>query len=400
MRTRIGWLAAVALALWPATARPQGFTNYNYEVPPSSTVFPGPIGHYRMEEGGFFMGLDGLYWSFSNPLRGQTVAVRGFRDMDGSITGTVGNFVGSGDEALNTRQVKGPYTFTPGFHLILGWRFESGTVLMANWIHFQQIRYSAHATLIPKGARFGQQLEDTFLFSDVFNFPADYAGEDQNVNGGAAGATFGIWNAASLMEISFLQRYDQFDLAVRLPMWATEMYRNYALVGPRLAWIWERFRWRTADFPVTGDPAAPDDIAIYSNVVSNRLYGVHIGGGNEWFMGDTPLGGFSVSLEGETGLFIDFVKERAKYELADRTTAATRARNVFSLVPLASAKINLWWYPLEAIQLTVGYDVMMYFNTVAGKTPIDFDFSALSPKWERGVFRYYHGLSFGIGVTF
>src|SRR5262249_18233800 len=58
MRTRIGWLVAVALALAPLAlapmvARAQMAQNYNYEVPPPpehftgpfGNLFPGPFGH-------------------------------------------------------------------------------------------------------------------------------------------------------------------------------------------------------------------------------------------------------------------------------------------------------------------------------------------------------------------
>ena len=31
-----------------------------------------------------------------------------------------------------------------------------------------------------------------------------------------------------------------------------------------------------------------NDTAIYSNVVSNRMYGVHAGGGTEWVLANTP----------------------------------------------------------------------------------------------------------------
>ena len=77
MRTRIGWLVAVALGLALAPAAAHAQTNQDYEVPPSPYIFPGPFGHPRMEEGGFFVGADMLWWTFTNPLRAQGVATRG-----------------------------------------------------------------------------------------------------------------------------------------------------------------------------------------------------------------------------------------------------------------------------------------------------------------------------------
>jgi hypothetical protein len=387
----------VALALIPATVHAQT-GNMSYEVPPSLNSYL-PIGHYRMEEGGFFIYFDILYWQARNTMKDQTVAVRGGMDFDGSITGTVGNRFGSGEEALNTYQVAGPYLWTPGLNFGMGWRFESGWVMNFSWIHLTDLRYSAHATLVPHNFNFGFQLENTFLFSPVVNFPADFAGEPQNVAVGNPGATFGIWNAAYLMQIQFLQRYEQFDLTFRVPVSDAQDYRSYGLFGPRIAWIWERFKWRTVSADLQGLSVA-DDIANYSNVVSNRLYGLHVGGGQEWFWGDTPVGAFSGSLDGEVGLFFDFVKGRARYELEDRSAGSNRARNLITLAPLVRAKADIWWYPIEAIQINMGYDLELYFNTVASRRPIDFDYSGLNPHYDKGVYRLYHGFHFGFGVTF
>ena len=82
-------------------------------------------------------------------------------------------------------------------------------------------------------------------------------------------------------------------------------------------------------------------VADYSNVVSNRLYGVHAGCGYDCFLGDTPIGGFALSVEGEGGLFADFVKARAKWELEDRSTVAHRNRNFSTIAPALFGKINL-----------------------------------------------------------
>ena len=62
--------------------------------------------------------------------------------------------------------------------------------------------------------------------------------------------------------------------------------------------------------------------------------------------------------------------------------------------------MNLWWYPTEGIQLRVGYDAMAFFNTVAGKTPVDFNFGGLAPTWDRGVYRLFDGINAGIALIF
>jgi hypothetical protein len=396
MRTRIGgFLLTVALALVPSAVRAQ-----HGEVVPTGTWLPGPLGHPRYEEGGFFIAIEGLFWKQTNPIGNQDVAIRGFLDLDGSIAG--GDppvFVGSGQVALNTHQVSGPGTYQPGLNLTAGWRFRNGNVLTLSWMHLWDARYSAVATLLPPGFFVGPDLENTFLFSPVSNFPADYAGQQRNVADGNLGATFGIWNAASLMQIEFLQRFDQGELALRMPIWQTDGYRNYGLIGPRIVTMHDRFKWRTVDADLNGNAGA-EDVAIYTNIVSNRLYGVHCGMGHEWYLGTTPIGAFACSVDTEAAVFIDFVKERAKYQLGDKSTAATRSRNEYTLVPEVQAKLNLWWYPTEAIQLRVGYDVMAFFNTVASPSPIDFNFGRISPDWEKGETRFFRGLNFGISFVF
>ena len=83
-----------ALLLTPATTWAQ-----NYEVPPVD--FTGPLSHPRYEQGGFFVMLEGLYMRQNRPLASQTVAIRGFVDVDGAIQGGApGTFVGTGREAL------------------------------------------------------------------------------------------------------------------------------------------------------------------------------------------------------------------------------------------------------------------------------------------------------------
>src|SRR5207237_1588772 len=134
----------------------------------------------------------------------------------GSITGTAGQFVGSRAEALNTNQLEGPGTWQPGMRVGLGWRFEGGAVLSLNWYHLHDSRYSATASLAPPGLQGGVNLADTFLFSPVFNFPVNFAGNPFNVFPGNPGATFGIWNAASLETISYVQRFDMVDLSLRI----------------------------------------------------------------------------------------------------------------------------------------------------------------------------------------
>src|ERR1700680_4892629 len=114
MRKQFSWLFLCGVLLLAPT---KVLAQY-YEVPPAD--FTGPLSHPRYEQGGFFAALQGLYWKQSRPISSQVAAYRGFIDVDGSITGTQGAFVGSGAPALNTNQVQGPGTFEPGMNLTLG----------------------------------------------------------------------------------------------------------------------------------------------------------------------------------------------------------------------------------------------------------------------------------------
>ena len=46
----------------------------------------------------------------------------------------------------------------------------------------------------------------------------------------------------------------------------------------------------------------------------------------------------------------------AGYELADRSTEATRSRNLASVVPSVEGRLSVHWFPWEAIEFQIGYD--------------------------------------------
>src|SRR5205814_1650845 len=127
LRVRIRWFLILAgLCLAPSIVRAQP------DVPP--VIFTGPLSHPRYDEPGFFTGFQALYYWTNRPLRPQQVAVRGFLDLDGSITnGAPGTFVGTGQEALNTEQLMGPSSAQPGWDIFIGWRFEGGIVVELDW---------------------------------------------------------------------------------------------------------------------------------------------------------------------------------------------------------------------------------------------------------------------------
>jgi hypothetical protein len=415
MRTRTSWLALLLTATGLLAARSARAQDYGLPDPD----FPLPLYSTRPDAGGMYAAAEFIFWRMSNPIKDQTVAFRGLVDFDGTITADLGGqlveigsnhvvlpgtpmpgtFLGSGTPALSTADVHGPQTYQPGFETTIGWRFRDGLAIEASWWHLFEAKYAATATLVPPNLQGGQLLLETFLFSPVFNFPNDFAGPPIKISLGAPLAAYGIWNGASIMNLQFTQRFDQFEITGRIPLYQGEDCRCYGLVGPTLDWIWERFWWRTVAQDVSG-AATQDWVALYSNVVSNRLYGVHMGGGTEYRLGDTPVGTFAVSADLQAVPEIDVVKERAKYERADHVTAAQRARTEYKAAGELEGQFNLWWYPIEGVQVRIGYDAMGFFNTVSSPYPIDFNYGRLDPGWRDSTFRFIDGFSAGIGFIF
>jgi len=453
MRTRSLWLALLATAglaattLAPSAVRAQAPTlrvdpapsvvfpfelgNAHPELAP--TLFRGqmdmgrndpeipiPLGHDRYEEGGLFVNFGWVMYRQSNPLSGQLLARRGFVDADGSVTalqrpdgtpirgtGQQGAFVGTGTQALDVNQLGGPGTYTPGWRVGLGWRFRDGSAVEFDWTQMFNTHYNHTATFVPPQFHFGADLADSFLTAPVFNFPNAFAGPANKVSRiNAAGdtvplgnpfAVYGIWNGATLMSIDLIQRYSQGDITYRQPICEVDDYRMYGLVGPRFAWIWERFRWRTVSTDVNGD-AGPQDVAIYTNIVSNRMYGGFVGIGQDWWLGH----GFSISLDLRSALLLDIVKERATYELGVKDTPPQSKRSItdYTVVPELQGTLNLSYNPIEAIQIRLGYDVMAYFNTKASSKPVTFDWGGIDPAFNHEFIRFFDGIQASIGFVF
>jgi hypothetical protein len=389
------WLLAAGAALLPARVLAQ-----LGDVGPEDPVYPLPIGKVRMEDGGLYLAAEFIFWRMTNPLHDEQIAVRGILDTDGSITGTPGGFIGSRQAALRANDV-GPGTYIPGFRVTGGWLFgQSGIAVEVNWIHLFEARYAAGASVLPAFGLSGGLLENTFLTSFVFNFPPDFAGPATKVALGNPGATFGIWDASSEQTIQFTQRYDQVEIRGRIPLFGDDCNRTYWYVGPRMAWLWENFKWRTVAFDLNSGNAGQDDVAIYSNIVSQRFYGAFCGAGYEWYKGNTPVGAFALSFEFDAAILADIVKERAKYERGDFAIAAQRARTDYTIVPELQGNVNLWWYPIQAVQLRLGYNVLALFNTVAAEDPVSFNYGGLDPPWVKGKTRFLDGFNAGIGISF
>ena len=324
-----------------------------------------------------------------------------------------GTFVGPGTPALNVKQLNGNTPYSPGFETGLGWKFRDGSSISLSWMFLAEAKRNAAATLAPPGGTMRQDLADTFLFAPVFNVPPEFAGANFKITvpttnlqvGGvpqpSAQAAFGIWNAASIMTESFIQRFQQWDITYRYPVLDYEDYRMSALVGPRFAWFWERYQWTTTSIGV--DSAGnvdngPDNVGIYTNIQSNRLYGVHAGCQQECYLGH----GFAIDLVTEAGAYMDIIKERATYETAAKFLGLPEnkhARTEYNISPGFNGAIGLMYYPTEFIQIYGNYEFMAFFDTKSSRHPIDFNYGSLSPAYNN-VNRYLDGFRFGVAITF
>src|SRR5262249_32152611 len=144
-------------------------------------------------------------------------------------------------------------------------------------------------------------------------------------------------------------------------------------------------------------PVLVKEVALYSNVVSNRMYGPVLGCGHEVYLGH----GFAVAGELTSSLLLDVVKTRAKYLLQDPNLAeeAKKANTEYRVVPHLAGNVNLFWYPIEGVQMRIGYNALLFFNTLSEKDPVDFNFGGLNPPYQNQ-FRILQGLNVGIGLIF
>lgn len=419
MRTRTSCLAmlllAAGMALAPTAARGQTDSSA-----PPDPIWPVPLYHDHPEQGGFYTFGEFLYFREPTLLQHQLIARRGLVDIDGSIVADLngtfftpeltvpfilpgrprpGTFIGSGTPALFADDAGGPGQYQPGFSIGVGWRFANGVAVETKWWHLMEARYSATASFIPPNFNPGPLLADTFLFAPVFNFPNDFVGAINKLGIGNPAAAFGIWNGAAVMTVQLIQRFDQYDVTGRVPITENDCNRIYGLLGARLVWFDDNFRWRTVSEDFSGI-ANQDDVAIYTNNVSNRLYGFHIGCGDEYRLGDCPIGTFSIKGEVELAPMIDFVKDEAKYERGDFASGAKRTVRQVTIAGEVQASVHVLWYPIEGVEMRLGYDFMGFFNTVASPNPVSFNYGALDPPWERGIYRGLYGLDAGIGFIF
>ena len=363
----------------PITVRAQSFS-------PATPDYPIPVYRENIEQGGFFTAMEFIMWRMSVPLSHQLIAVRGFYDL--SLGGGSGTLIGSGTPELHADDASGPGSWLPGWKFDIGWKFADGTVITADWTHIHEYTYHHYANVVPAGFHTNSDA-DSFLSSFVYNFGSAYAGPAAKPP-----QEYGLWNAADQMMVAFSQRYDQYDLSWRQTILQEDTYRCYGLIGPRFAWIWERFLWRT----VASQAASELDIGVYNNIVSNRMYGVHFGSGTDYWLGN----GFAATLEFQASPYLDIVREWAAYQLGDHNPLVRDKRSIrdYTIAGELEANVGLYWYPIQGVTAKIGYEWMGFFNTKSAKDPVDYNLGAIAPPWHRQLFRYFHGFDVGISFIF
>ncbi len=426
MRSKTGWsalLLAAGVALAPTGAWAQPGVDK-----PADPVIPLPLYHPRADVvGGVYTALEFVMFRQTNPIRHQLIAVRGLVDVDGSITGDLngtavftdvtppfiirgpivpGNFLGTATPALFTDDLRGQESFEPGYRITLGYRFDNGSAIEANYLSLVRVTYAANASLIPTNyanLNASAALADTFLFAPFFNLPLEFAGANQKLALGNPGAAFGIFNGASNMSISFRQFFQNFDVRGRVPWYQDDCTRIYGYAGGRFAWIWEEFQLRAVSADFNGN-SRPEDVGVYANTISNRMYGPFAGVGVERYIGN----GFAVGLETESAFLLDIAKARAILQNGDRPSTARdtgfvrikKAVTDFNPVGEFAANAQMYWYPIEGVQLRAGYNFMSFLNTLASPDPIAFDARHFEPDWRSKPIRFLDGFNAGIGFIF
>ena len=397
-------LAAVVAVGWPSSASaqygaPAPYTaraqEGGFQTSPVGDGLPIPTG--QAGQPGFYISAEFVMLTQTKALGNQSIGSRGFFDSTGAITGTPGTFIGTGQDALTTNRM-GRREFQPGHWTEIGYKFDTGVRAYVNYMQLYDAHYSAGATQFPAGFARRLDLADTFLSSPVFNFTTAFGGPVNDTAGDAiagGGNSFGIWNAADVMDIKFVARYSQAEAGLRTPLFATEYSSVYSLVGGRFAWFFERFTWRSVDADDQGN-APPQNVAVYTNTLSQRMYGLFVGVGNEVYLGSM----FSASLDLTGAAYLNVAKQRAKYRLGDDSTQSKFGRESFHLVPSVTANANIWFYPVEGIQMRIGYMGMTYFNTRYMREPVGYNFGNIDPNYGRNWFRLLHGFNVGIGFFF
>jgi hypothetical protein len=402
-----GWLAFCVALL--GAGRVSAQNNYApYATPEVTVPIPTSI---NLPDGGPFFSGEYVMFQQTNPTRSQAIAFRGFTvtapnftfvDAQGvSRSFNIGQFVGSQTEALDANQVSGQQ-YEPGYKWTIGYRFQDGgTVSFSDMRLFNTTKMAA-ATFAAAGFNVRQDFADSFLSAPVFNFPPEFSGPDKITDPAGnvvPGAAIGMWNAASIMTLKFQQRTEQWDVTYRAPAYVeSEECRMSVSIGGRYFRMWEGFQWLVIDLDATTGDGGAFNTAIYQQLTSNNLWGPWISNTWEQYLGY----GFAFQLETGAAALLDIVRERAKYSPGFRFAGpqGKKSESTYTVVPELWANLSLMWYPIEGVQVKLGYDVMGFFNTIGSRNPVDFNFATPSPNFNHIPLRLFDGFEVGIGFIF
>jgi hypothetical protein len=258
-----------------------------------------------------------------------------------------------------------------------------------------EVKNAQGAGPIPPDQNPGALDSNTFLFAPVFGFSPQFSGPTGKVAQGSGQSPFGIWNGATTMQEQFIQRYTQWDITYRCPVYQSELAFSYAMGGGRLAWFWDEFKWNTVDTSGTGS-TGPEDAASYHNIMSQRMYGPFVGVGNDIYLGNA----FALTAEVSAAALLDVIKTRAAYVLGDNSTASKHALSYYAIVPNLNASAYLTWYPIEGMQVRFGYNLFTFWNTQYMQQPVGFNAAAPDPSYKTLPFRMLQGFNVGLAYSF
>lgn len=354
--------------------------------------------------------------------------------------GTPGQFLGSGQVAMSTSDVDGD-KFTPGTRLTVGYRLRNGIAIEGSYWWQSAARHTSTAGIIPPRGLpggVGQNFFNSFISAPFFNFSPDFGGPEREVVsnvflypnpgtnpiilvtpgaangnpanwvtlfddalideiiqlGGTPVAAYGIGNGAEIAEQGFRQRFANFELNGRVPILQTEVTRTYGTGGFRYIGTEERYRLRMVDLDLDGFSNPINDMT-YQNKIRNHMYGPQVGTGSEIYINN----GFSLSLQAKVGVMAVTSKASTSIKRGDALAEYKHVENETTVGTMFEGGAYLWWYPIEGIQLRVGYEYLGIVGVRRSTHPVDFDLGKLQPIM-RNTYMSVDGFTAGIAFIF
>jgi hypothetical protein len=398
---------------------------------------------------GFYFATEALAWRVNSVLQGQVLAQRGFYDLDGSLRGTgpfvrvsgtdgvntntsllrlnrgtPGQFIGSGEIAL-TADDAGESNYRPGIRLSGGYRLANGIAVEFSYWALANARNVASAGVTPPLMRgIGSDAASSFLTVPFFNFSPFFVGPARDVIsgvmpeglppvitdplpinnpadsldvflfGGPIRQAIGIGNAAEIVTISLKQKFHNGELNFRAPIFQGEDVRTYTKVGFRYMSMYERFKMRVVDQSFDGN-IEPSDVLLYSTKQRNRFWGAQGGFGSEVYL----MNGFSLSGELLAGVAGQTSKNTTTLDREDFAVGFERNDSRINITPFFNGGLHLWWYPIEGVQLRVGYEYLGVIGARRTTQPVDFNLGRLEPN-AKNTYLSFDGFTIGFGLIF